>query len=80
MKNKKIYWSIHLPVEYVIILFHCDTVKIMKYIGVFIYTGVQLVRRPPLPFLENQKSVPILEKKDPIVSIFRLNVPFKMKF
>ena len=52
----------------------------MKYIGVFIYTGVQLVRRPPLPFLENQKSVPILEKKDPIVSIFRLNVPFKMKF
>ena len=65
MKNKKIYWSIHLPVEYVIILFHCDTIKIMKYIGVFIYTGVQLVRRAPLPFLENQKKCPDFGKKGP---------------
>ena len=34
--------------------------------------------RPPLPFFENQKSALILEKNALIVSIFRLNLPFKM--
>ena len=36
--------------------------------------------RPPLSFLKIEKSVLILERKTLIVSIFGLNVPFKMQF
>ena len=36
--------------------------------------------RPPLPLFENEKSVLILEKKTLILSILRLNLPFKMYF
>ena len=43
-------------------------------------TGAKLAGegRPPLPFLKIKKSVLILERKTLIVSIFGLNVPFKM--
>ena len=34
--------------------------------------------RPPLAFFENRKKYPDLGKKALIVSIFGLNIPFKM--
>ena len=45
-------------------------------------TGAQLGRRgrPPFLFFKIEKSVLILERKAPIVSIIGLNFPFKMQF
>ena len=36
--------------------------------------------RPPLPFLKIKKIVLDLERKAPILSIFGLNIQFKMQF
>ena len=50
-------------------------------IQLHVYSGVQLRGEGgvlPCPFLKIKKSALILVKKVPIVSILRLNLPFKM--